>query len=129
MITKSNLLLITHSRKTCSRCPVCNQLTLTKREVLLHLKTLHPETDAAHTKLPRIHLHRKQICTKRKLNDSSNLINLICGNELCESCLLDLVHVSEIEGPDHAGSFFFHMHCHFCNNPHRLDPEAAYFFL
>jgi len=119
-IVKSNLLLTTHSRNTCCRCPICNQLTLTRREALLHLKTSHPETDAAHTKLPRIHLHRKKTCT--------NLINLTCRNELCESCWLDLVHANEIEGPDHACYFFFHMHCPFCNNTHRLDPEAAYFF-
>jgi hypothetical protein len=125
-IAKSNLLLRTHSRKTCSRCPICNQLTLTRSEALLHLKT-PPETDAAHTKAPSIHIHRKKTCIMCKLNDSSNLINLTCQNELCESCLLDLVHANEIEEPDNACSVFYHMHCPFCNNPHRLDPEAAYF--
>jgi len=75
-IAKANLLMITHSRKTCSRCPICNLLTLTRKEALLHLKISHPETNAAHTKLPRIHLHRKKTCTNCKRNDSSNLINL-----------------------------------------------------
>jgi len=63
---KSNLLTVTHSRKTCSRCPICNHLTLTRKEALLHLKASHPETNAAHTKLPRIHLHRKKTCTNCK---------------------------------------------------------------
>jgi len=59
-IAKSNLLLITHPRKTCSRCTICKQWILTRREALLHLKTLHPECYADHAKLPRIHLHRKK---------------------------------------------------------------------
>jgi len=120
--------MITHSCKACSRCLICNLLTLTRKEALLHLKTSHPETNAAHTKLPRIHLDRKKMCTNCKPNDSSHLINLTCLKELCESCLLDLVYANEIEGPDHVGYFSFRIHCPFCNNQHWLDPEIAFFF-
>jgi len=112
-IAKANLLKITHSRKTCSRCLICNLSTLTRKEALLHLKTSHLETNAAHTKLPRIHLHCKKTCTNCKRNDSSTLINLTCLNELCESCLLDFAHANEIEERDHVGYFSFHIHCPF----------------
>jgi len=99
-IAKSNLLLLTHSRETCSRCPICSYLTLARKEALLHLNTAHPETEATQTKVPRIHLHQWKTHANCKINDSSNLINLKSLNELCESWLLDLVHANEIEGPN-----------------------------
>jgi len=56
-----------------------------------------------------------------------NLIKLSCSNEMCEACLLDLIHCNEIETPDHVWEYQFHIRCPFCSYIHRVDSEAAAF--
>jgi len=127
-IAKDNLTRITYSRKTCSQCLSCNQLFLSGKEAILHFQTSHIQDNASHVKFPRIPLHRNGLCFKCNFDKPSNLITLSCSTQLCESCLLDLIHCNEYEGLDHVWYFHFHIHCPFCHKPHRIDPDAATFF-
>jgi len=127
-IAKDNLTMITYSRKTCSKCPSCNQLFLSRKQAILHFQTSHTQDNASHVKFPRIPLHRNGLCFKCNSNQPSNLITLSCSTQLCETCLLDMIHCNECEGLDHVWYFHFHIHCSFCHKPHRIDPDAATFF-
>jgi len=97
---KQTLLRITCSRKTCSQCPSCKHLSLSRKQALLHFQTYHPEEDSRQISFPRMNLHQEATCAKCKILHACNLIKLSCSNEMCEACLLDLIHCNEIETPD-----------------------------
>jgi len=125
-LAKDNLIRATNSRKTCSQCPFCNLLFLTRKEAMLHFQTSHTQDNTSHIQYPRIHLHRDGLCALCNFNKPFNL-NLSCSLQLCESCLLDLMHCNEHEGSDHVTHFHFRIHCPLCRQPHFIDPHVATF--
>jgi len=124
---KQTLLRITCTRKTCSQCPSCKHLSLSRKQALLHFQTYHPEEDSRQISFPRMNLHQEATCAKCKILHACNLIKLSCSNEMCEACLLDLIHCNEIETPDHVWEYQFLIRCPFCNYIHRVDSDAAVF--
>jgi len=127
-IAKDNLTRITYSRKTCSQPILQSAIPYRKKKPFYILKLQTFKTTPLTWNSSRIPLHRNGLCFKCNFNKPSNLITLSCSTQLCETCLLDLIHCNECEGLDHVWYFHFHIHCSFCHKPHRIDPDAATFF-
>jgi len=125
LCAKATLQETIHSQKTCSQCPSCKHLSLSRKEALIHFQTYHPHQDSHQVKFPRLKLRRETPCAKCKISSAYNLINLNCSNEMCESCIVDLIYCKEMENTEGAWEFQFFIRCPYCKCDHQVDTMAA----
>jgi len=110
---KATLQEMIHSQKTCSQCPTCKHLSLSRKEAPRHFETSHPQ-DSRQVKFPRLRPRREAPCAKCKASSAYNLINLNCSTEVCESCIFDLIYCKEMENTDDYWEFQFFIRCPYC---------------
>jgi uncharacterized C2H2 Zn-finger protein len=111
--------------KTCHRCPLCDDLFVTRQDALQHIGLEHPDHTSPKPKLNRINIYSSRKCEKCKSSMSCNLINLQCSGNLCLNCLPNTVKACEIEHSNETYDFTFQLFCPLCQKPHQLDPEVA----
>jgi len=124
---KETLLLITCSRKRVPNVRYASIYHCSESKPCYTFKLLTLKKTVVQITFPRMNLHRETICAKCKTFHAYNLIKLNCSNEMCDACLLDLIHCNEIETPDDVWEYQFHIRCPFCNYIHRVDSEATAF--
>jgi len=111
--------------KTCHRCPLCDDLYITRQNALRHIELEHHDHTSLKPKLNRINIYSCRKCEKCKSSMSCSLINLQCSENLCLNCLPNTVKACEIEHPNQTYNFIYQLFCPLCQTPHQLDPEVA----